>query len=87
MQLVESHKQESNIVSIHNINLKQQEKEEILHDTELSIFMSDIYPSMNSKEKYEVFYGNPSTERLEEIMEKVIVRAQIRKEILLEKLS
>lgn len=86
MQLVESHKQESNIVSIHN-SKKQHEKEEILHDKELSIFMSDVYPAMNSKEKYEVFYGNPSTERLEEIMEKVIVRAQIRKEILLEKLS
>lgn len=86
MELVKNNKQEE-ITSIHNYNKKQQEKEEILHDQVMKVFMEDIYSAMRPKEKYEVFYSNPSTERLEEIMERVIVRAQIRKEILLEKLS
>jgi len=84
MELVKDNKQEG-ITSIHNSN-KQHENEDITQDS-YSIFLSEILPAMNKKEKYEVFYGNPSTERLEELMEKVIVRAQIRKEILLEKLS
>ncbi|TPF18004.1 hypothetical protein [Priestia megaterium] len=85
MELVKNNKQEE-ITSIHNYNKKQQEKEEMAQSS-YDIFLSEILPAMNKKEKYEVFYGNPSTERLEEIMEKVVVRAQIRKEILLEKLS
>ncbi|MFK7678733.1 hypothetical protein ACI3ER_11885 [Bacillus sp. Wb] len=85
MQLVESHKQESNIVSIHN-SKKQQENKEFQCET-MKVFMSDIYPAMTKKEKYKVFYGNPSTDELQEIMERVVERAEIRKEILLEKLS
>jgi hypothetical protein len=85
VKLVKENKQESNIVSIHNSS-KQHENKEFQCET-MKVFMSDIYPAMTKKEKYKVFYGNPSTDELQELMEKVIVRAQIRKEILLEKLS
>ncbi|WP_182006349.1 hypothetical protein [Priestia aryabhattai] len=85
MELVKDNKQESNVTSIHNSN-KQQENKEFQCET-MKVFMSDIYPAMTKKEKYKVFYGNPSTDELQKIMERVVERADIRKEIILEKLS
>jgi hypothetical protein len=83
MKVIESHKKEETL-DLHNSNFTKENKG---IDFEYQLFLTEIAPAMLKKERDEVFYGNPSTERLEEIMEKVIVRAQIRKEILLEKLS
>ncbi|MGG4434513.1 hypothetical protein AAXE64_08125 [Priestia megaterium] len=83
MELVKNNKQED-ITSIHNSNFTKENKG---IDKEFEIFANEIYPCMSKKEQYEVFYGNPSTERLEEIMERVVTRSLINKEILLEKLS
>lgn len=80
----------SNVISIHNKVIEKQQREEIeemTHDKEFSVFISDVLPAMNSKEIYKVFYGNPTIDELEEIMERVVRRAGIRKEILLEKLN
>ena len=83
MELVKNNKQED-ITSIHNGNFTKENKGT---DKEFEIFANEIYPCMSKKEQYEVFYGSPSTERLEEIMENVVRKALINKEYLLEKLS
>jgi len=80
----------SNVISIHNKAIEKQQKEEIeemTYDSEMNIFMKHIYPCMSKKEQYTVFYGNPSTDELEEIMKRVVKRANINTEFMLEKLN